>query len=296
MKRPSTILVKDNIDTIAIGSFDGIHLGHMRLIDRLGDNGALFVIDKDHANLTPGIKRSEYSKYPCMYYHFLKVKDLTGEEFISLLKKEFVNLKKIVVGYDFAFGKKRSCNAEDLKTLFNGEVEVVDEFLYDGVSVHSSVIRELLKSKEVDQANKLFGREYSICGKVIKGQGLGKEELYPTINIAVKEYLFPREGVYASRTRIGSKIYNSVTFIGTRVSTDGNFSIETHVLDKNIDVLDEVEIFFVHFLRENRKFNNLKDLKEQISQDIDKAKCMLKVCKFYNYELDICKREGCLNG
>jgi riboflavin kinase/FMN adenylyltransferase len=75
MKRPSTVLVKDNIDTIAIGSFDGIHLGHMQLIDKLGDNGALFVIDKDHANLTPGLKRAEYSKHPCMFYHFLKVKD-----------------------------------------------------------------------------------------------------------------------------------------------------------------------------------------------------------------------------
>lgn len=296
MKKPSTTLVKNNIDTIAIGSFDGIHLGHMQLIYRLGDNGALFVIDKDNANLTPGLKRSEYSKYPCMYYHFLKVKNLSGKEFIELLKKEFINLKKIVVGYDFAFGKKRSCDAEDLKILFDGEVEIVEEFLYDGVSVHSSVIRELLKSKEVDLANKYFGREYSILGKVVKGQGLGKQELYPTINIKVKDYLFPSDGVYASRTKIGSKIYDSVSFIGARVSTDGNFSIETHVLDKEVDVLDEVEIFFVHFLRENKKFDTLKDLKLQISQDIQNAKCMLKVCKFYNHKTDSCIKEVCLDG
>jgi riboflavin kinase/FMN adenylyltransferase len=136
MKKPSTILVKDKVDTIAIGSFDGIHLGHMQLINKLGDNGALFVIDKDHANLTPGLKRSEYSKHPCMFYHFLKVKNLSGAEFIELLKKEFVNLKKIVVGYDFLFGKKRSCDTNDLKALYDGEVEIVDEFLYDGISVH----------------------------------------------------------------------------------------------------------------------------------------------------------------
>ena len=296
MKKPSTILVKDNIDTVAIGSFDGIHLGHMQLVNRLGDNGALFVIDKDHANLTPGLKRSEYSKHPCMYYHFLKVKNLTGEEFIKLLKKEFINLKKIVVGYDFTFGKKRSCNAEDLKTIFDGEVEIVDEFLYDGISVHSSVIRELLKSNEVDRANKFFGREYSINGKVIKGQGLGKEELYPTVNIEVKDYIFPSDGVYASRTKIGSKVYDSVSFVGVRVSTDGNFSIETHVLDKEIEVLDEAEIFFVHYLRENKKFDNLKDLKLQIAKDILNSKCMLKVCKFYNYELNSCKSEVCIDG
>jgi len=281
MKKPSTVLVKDNVDTIAIGSFDGIHLGHMQLINRLGNNGTLFVIDKDHANLTPGLKRVEFSKYPCMFYHFLKVKDLSGEEFIKLLKKEFVDLKKIVVGYDFQFGKKRSCNAIDLIELYDGEVEIVDEFFYDGVSVHSSVIREALVEKNIDNANRFLGREYSIIGKVISGQGLGKEELYPTINIKVKDYLIPSDGVYASRTKIGEMIYDSVSFIGTRASTDGNFSIETHILDCDIKVVDEVEIFFVHYLRENRKFNNLKDLKTQITIDIDSAKSALNVCKVY---------------
>lgn len=281
MKRPSTVLVKDNIDAIAIGSFDGIHLGHMQLINRLGDNGALFVIDKDHANLTPGLKRAEYSKHPCMFYHFLKIKDLSGEEFIELLKKEFKNLKKIVVGYDFQFGRKRSCNVTDLTALYDGEVEVVEEFFYDNVSVHSSVIREALINKDIDNANRFFGREYSIIGRVIKGQGLGKEELYPTVNIKTEDYLLPSDGVYATRTKIGYKIYNSVSFLGTRVSTDSKYSVETHILDCEIEVEDEVEIFFVHFLRENRKFSDLKDLKLQISIDIDSAKSALNACKVY---------------
>jgi riboflavin kinase/FMN adenylyltransferase len=286
MKKPSTVLVKDKVDTIAIGSFDGIHLGHKELIKRLGKNGALFVIDKDHANLTPGVKRSSYSKYPCMYYHFLKVKDLSGEEFIELLKKEFPNLKKIIVGYDFTFGKCRSCKALDLKNLFDGEVEVVEEFKLDGVSVHSSLIREFLTSKNVEMANRFLAREYSIHGTVIKGQGLGKKELYPTINIEIKEYLLPSSGVYASRTRIKQKIYDSVSFIGNRVSTDGKFSIETHILDYDIEVHDEeVEIFFVQFLRDNRKFENLEELKKQIELDIKEAKKVLKTCKIYNFEI-----------
>jgi riboflavin kinase/FMN adenylyltransferase len=283
MKRPSTILVKDKIDTIAIGSFDGIHLGHMQLINRLGKDGALFVIDKDHANLTPGLKRAEYSKYPCMFYHFLKVKDLSGKEFVELLQKEFVNLKKIVVGYDFQFGKKRSCEAKDMKELFDGEVEIVEEFFYKNISVHSSYIRELLMNKNIDCANELFGREYSIIGKVVSGQGLGKEELYPTINIKVKDYLIPSDGVYASRTKIENTIYDSVSFIGTRSTTDSAFSIETHILNKNVEVNDKVEIFFVKYLRENRKFDNLKELKVQITNDIKNAKNELSVCKVYNY-------------
>jgi len=281
MKKPSTVLVKNNINTIAIGSFDGIHLGHMQLINRLGDNGALFVIDKDHANLTPGLKRAEYSKHPCMFYHFLKVKDLSGEEFIELLKKEFKNLKKIVVGYDFQFGRKRSCDVMDLTALYDGEVEIVEEFFYDNVSVHSSVIREALINKDIDNANRFLGREYSIIGRVIKGQGLGKEELYPTVNIKTEDYLLPSDGVYATRTKIGCKIYDSVSFLGTRVSTDSKYSIETHILDCEIKVENKVEIFFVHFLRENRKFSDLKDLKLQITIDIDSAKSALNACKVY---------------
>ena len=296
MKKPSTVLVKNKIDTVAIGSFDGIHLGHMQLINRLGENGALFVIDKDNANLTPGIKRIEYSKHPCMFYHFSKVKELSGKEFVELLHTQFANLKKIVVGYDFVFGKNRSCNAKDLKKSYPGEVEIVDEFFYDGISVHSSVIREFLRTKLVDQANKFLGREYSIEGKVIKGQGLGQKELYPTINIKIRDYLLPSNGVYASRTKVGQKIYHSVSFIGNRVSTDGNFSIETHILDEDIVVQDKVEIFFVHFLRENKKFDSLEALKKQIAQDIQNARRMLKVCKFYNYELSSCTEEGDRNG
>jgi riboflavin kinase/FMN adenylyltransferase len=283
MQKPSTILIKDNIDTIAIGSFDGIHLGHMQLINRLGKNGALFVIDRDHANLTPGIKRNEYSKYPCMYYHFAKVKDLSGEEFIRLLKKEFVNLKKIIIGYDFQFGKERCCDAEDLAKLSNCEVEVVEEFKCDGVSVHSSTIRDLLLAGKIDEANRFLGREYSITGDVVSGQGLGRSELYPTINIRVRNYLLPRNGVYASRSKIGSKVYDSVSFIGVRESTDGNFSIETHILDEEVDVGENIEIFFVKYLRGNEKFKSLALLKEQISLDIKTAKEVLKVCSLYKH-------------
>ena len=96
MSNSSMHLKKDSITAIAIGGFDGVHLGHQQLIARLGEHGALLVIDKDEANLTPGTKRSEYAAYPCMFYHFLKVKDLSGEAFVALLKKEFPKLEKIV--------------------------------------------------------------------------------------------------------------------------------------------------------------------------------------------------------
>jgi len=278
----STILKKESVDTLAIGSFDGIHVGHRQLINHLGSHGALFVIDKDQANLTPGIKRSEYAGYPCMFFHFLKVKDLSGAEFVELLKKEFPHLKKIVVGYDFCFGKHRSCTAKDLKTFFDGDVVIVEEFSYQGNSVHSSLIRTYLQEGHLEEANRFLGREYAITGDVVTGQGLGKKELVPTLNLKVLEYLIPHQGVYATRTRIAQTIYDSVSFIGVRESTDGAFSIETHILDATLpQIHGAVELFFVAFLRDNQKFNSLSELKSHIEHDCEEARKYLGTCRVY---------------
>lgn len=281
MKR-SIILNKESVDTLAIGSFDGIHRGHRQLIRRLGTHGALFVIDKDQANLTPGIKRSEYTGYPCMFYHFLKLKDLSGEEFITLLKKEFENLKKIIVGYDFCFGQKRSCCASDIQQWFDGEVEIVSAVTYKGTAIHSSTIRAFLKEGKLSDANRFLGREYAIVGDAISGQGLGKEKLVPTLNLKVMDYLIPKEGVYATRTRIGTQVYDSVSFVGKRLSTDGAFSIETHVMGEEIEGKPQnVGIIFVEYLRENQTFNDLALLKQQIQKDMTRAKSILGSCQLY---------------
>ncbi|MBN2963777.1 bifunctional riboflavin kinase/FAD synthetase [Sulfurospirillum sp. T05] len=278
MSNSSMHLKKDSVTAIAIGGFDGVHLGHQQLIARLGEHGALLVIDKDEANLTPGTKRSQYAKYPCMFYHFLKVKDLSGEEFIALLKKEFPNLRKIVVGYDFCFGAKRAHRANDLPLLFDGEVEIVKEFLFEGISVHSSTIRTQLREGNIALANRLLGREYGIVGTVIAGQGLGKKVLYPTLNLHVKHYLLPKEGVYATRTLVEGRLVDSVSFVGVRTSTDGKFAIETHLLEApEAESVYHVELFFVAHLRENQTFSDLKLLKKQIEKDIIQAREALHV-------------------
>lgn len=275
-------LKKENIDTVAIGGFDGIHRGHMQLINRLGKNGALAVIEKEFANLTPGLKRCEYSKSPCMFYHFLKVKDLSGKEFIELLQKDFPRLQKIVVGYDFVFGKNRSCKAKDLRGLFDGTVEIVSEYSYDNISVHSRFIRQMLKEGDIFDANRLLGREYSIVGDVIKGQGVGGKHLYPTLNLRVHNFLLPKNGVYATRTVVEKDIFNSVSFIGVRESVDKKFSIETHIIDQDVQKdIKSVEVFFVKFLRDNRAFSTLLALKEQILEDINRAKKPLSSCHNY---------------
>ncbi|MGG7073343.1 bifunctional riboflavin kinase/FAD synthetase [Campylobacter sp. 9BO] len=278
----STLLTKHNITAVAIGHFDGVHRGHKQLLSRLGEYGGLVVIDKNKANITPKLKRAEYSSYPCFLYEFESIKDLSGEEFIALLKRDFVNLKRIVVGFDFRFGRNRAWDKHDLVRIFDAEVIVVDEYCFNGMGVHSSTIREYIKNGEIAAANALLGREYSIEGEVIKGQGIGAKELFPTLNLEIKTYLLPHSGVYATRTRIGNKTYGSVTFIGNRVSTDGAFSVETHIIGEQIPpTAERIAVCFVKALRKNQKFNSLFELKKQIQKDIDQASQYCGVCELF---------------
>jgi len=273
MKRFSTILKNDQIDSLAIGGFDGLHLAHQKLISHLTDTGALIVIDKKTASLTPKGHRCSYLKQECIFLSFDEIRDLSAESFIAFLKNKFINLKKIVVGYDFRFGKCAHANAQDLKRLFEGNVVIVEEVFFEGVSVHSRIIRDFLRVGKIKEANRLLGRNYEIIGSVIKGQGIGAKKLFPTLNLKVEDFLIPKEGVYATITKIANKSYPSASFIGKRLSTDGNFSIETHLLDEELEVVnEEVSIIFIEHIRDNRKFDNLELLKKQISEDFERAR------------------------
>ncbi len=268
--------MKNKVTSLAIGGFDGIHLAHKALLEKLDKNGALMIINKYNSSLTPGKYRCKFTKFPCFFYELESIKEFKKTQFASFLKKEFPKLKKIVVGYDFRFGKNRCCTSEDLKSFF--EIEVIDEVIVDDISVHSGAIRKLLQNGKIKKANKLLGRAYSIKGDTVPGQGLGAKELVPTINITIKDFLLPMSGVYATKTKINSTIYDSVTFIGNRQTTDNNFSIETHILDTDIrHKAQEIEILFYQKIRNNKKFNSLKELKEQIKNDISIAKVSLYI-------------------
>ncbi len=265
---------KSKITSLAIGGFDGIHKAHQELIKRLDKNGALMIVSKYGSNLTPKEYRCRFVGLECFFYDLGKIKEFDCKEFADFLKEEFPLLKKIVVGYDFRYGKDRSCSPKDLEKYF--KVEVVKEYKLEGVSVHSGVIRELLKNGDIKKANKLLGRFYSIEGKVVCGQGIGGKELVPTLNVVVKDFLLPKEGVYATKTKIDEKLYNSVTFIGIRETTDGEFSVETHILDGHIECKSEIlEILFVDRIRDNKRFGSLEELKEAIKNDIKRAKEIL---------------------
>lgn len=266
---------KNQIKSIAIGSFDGIHVAHQRLIC---EAEAVVIIERNGGYLTSGFKRSYFTSKPCHFYHFDVIKGLEPKEFVEKLKIDFPRLEKIVVGYDFHFGKNKAGNAEMLRELCDKEVMVIDEVSLKGISVHSRTIKNTIALGNIPLANSLLGREYHIEGKIISGQGLGKKSLVPTLNLEVLEYILPLAGVYATLTLIEADkmIYESVSFLGHRVSTDGSYAIETHILDKDLgEIKGKIKLIFIDFIRANQKFENLGSLKRQIFIDMSKAKEIL---------------------
>ncbi|MDD5359194.1 MAG: bifunctional riboflavin kinase/FAD synthetase [Sulfurovaceae bacterium] len=258
------------IKSIAIGAFDGIHVAHNVLVDKAD---AIIVIERNGAVLTPGHKRAKYTNKPIFFYHLDKIKDLTPKEFIDLLMKNFKDLEEIIVGYDFGFGRDKSGSIDTLKEFFVGNVTVIEMIKYEDIAIHSRVIKNYIREGKIQEANKMLGRSYQISGSVITGQGLGSKRFVPTLNIDITGYLLPKEGIYATQTKIGDIWHKSVSFIGHRVSTDGKFAVETHIVDKEIHgVKNLVEIKFEQFIRGNKKFDNLDELKEQIDKDIQKVK------------------------
>ena len=269
---------KSDITSITIGGFDGMHLAHQELFKHLDDNGAIVVIQTPYANLTPKMNRAKYTNFPLYFYDLQLIKHLSAKEFIKLLKQEFENLQTIIVGFDFRFGSNASGTIKTLKELFDGNVIVIDEFSYNDIAVHSRVIRDLISTGQIVKANELLGKNYVITGLHIKGQGLGAKQFVPTININVTDFMYPAAGIYVTYTYVNNIKYESVTFIGHRVTTDGKFAIETHVLSKELKSINsKINIEFLHKLRDNKKFEIYDDLKSQIIIDIDKCNEYFKI-------------------
>lgn len=267
------------VNSIAIGGFDGMHKAHQALFNALTPQGCIVVIETGHANLTPALQRQYFTKYPVKILMLDEIRHLGAKGFVELLYTMFPALQKVVVGYDFRFGKDRAHDISHLRTFFKGDVVVIDEIFYENISIHSQVIRGFLKEGNICKANLLLGRDYAIKGVIEKGQGLGKKSFVPTLNVRGIENLLPKEGVYATFTRCNDEVHfsPSVSFIGHRKTTDGSFAVETHLLDVEVEKVDFVEITFVQYLRENQKFDTFEGLKDQIDRDVVAARKHTKI-------------------
>jgi riboflavin kinase/FMN adenylyltransferase len=284
---------------ITIGTFDGVHLGHRKVIDQLNSiaqaiNGesVLFtfyphprlVISPDNSNLrlitTLDEKTRRLEKAGIdhmMVYPFTKeFAALSYEEFIEEVLIKKMGMKILVVGHDHRLGKNREGSFENIIELskkLNFEVRKIEALLIDAVDISSSIIRNALQKGEVDKVKKYLGYAFTINGKVATGNQIGRKISFPTANIETTDphKIIPAEGVYAITLAVNDKIYRAMLNIGIRPTIDTNAdhrTIEAHIFDFNEDIYgQEVTICFHHRIRDEKKFDGLNDLKTQLKQD-----------------------------
>ncbi len=283
---------------LTVGTFDGIHLGHIEIINEL-----ITRAKKSHAKSTlvtfephPGLVIGKRGPTPLALLTTIEEKidvlesiglnrlvitnfttsfaSMTAEEFVQNILINKLNMKQIVIGHDHSFGKDRKGDFDLLVKLghdYHFKVDAIDPIRVNNKIVSSTKIRNLLFNGEIQEANEIIGRNYSIRGQVVKGDGRGREIGFPTANIrSYSQYkLIPKEGVYATKIKIKDKLFNSVTYIGPRPT----FNLSQKVIEVHIDKFNEeiynneVELYFTHFIREDKKFKTTSELVPQIQLD-----------------------------
>ena len=203
---------------------------------------------------------------------------ISAQDFVKDILVEKIGVKEIVVGYDYTFGYKRQGNITLLQELgdkLGFRVHVVEPIHIDHTLVSSTSIRKLVQEGNLSDAKKFLGRDYQICGTVIKGKNRGGRLLgFPTANLKLIDELVPKRGVYAVTVMINDKMCYGVTNIGHNPTFGENvLSVETHLLDFSDDIVGKtIKVNFIQRLRDEEFFSSIKELSDQIAVDIQQAK------------------------
>lgn len=270
---------------IILGNFDGVHIGHQKLIKEaikyaknnnlntivytfstLPSNKKYITTVEERVELLKDLKVDE------VYIDdFYKIKNYTPEQFVLEILKLKLKAKKVFCGYNYTFGYNKSGNVETLKNLI--DTTVIEEVKYKDISVSSSYIRELIKKGDFDNVKHLLGRSYKLCGTVIHGKKLGRQIGFPTANFIPNDLkVCPPAGVYGTKIKLENQndIFLSITNIGYNPTIDKNnfLTVETNIFNFNDDIYSKkIEVFFEKLIRLEKKFVDLDDLKKQISLD-----------------------------
>ncbi|GJH41221.1 riboflavin biosynthesis protein [Capnocytophaga sp. HP1101] len=291
---------------LTIGTFDGVHLGHQKIVERVvttaRQEGILATVftffphprmvvqqDKDLKLIHTLEEKKQVLKQ--LGVDLLVVQPfneafahLTAEEFVTTILVERLKVKKVIIGYDHRFGRNRTANIDDMRQFgkkYGFEVEEISVQEVDEVSVSSTKIREALNCGDVVTAEHYLSSPYTLTGTVVHGLKLGRTLGYPTANIKVAEdyKLIPKDGVYAVYSYIsGRKVYGMMS-IGQNPTIEGKgTSIEVYFFDFDGDLYNQqLTITFVQYLREERKFANIDLLKKQIQDDETAARKAIAV-------------------
>jgi riboflavin kinase/FMN adenylyltransferase len=205
---------------------------------------------------------------------------LTAQRFVQLLK-EYLKMRGLIIGPDFALGRDREGDAEKLRLLgqeMGFSVEVIPPVVLDGQVVSSSAIRQALTQGDMKKAEKLFGRLFSLNGLVVGGDRRGRTLGFPTANLELKpEQALPSDGVYATIAHVGHELMPSVTSIGVRPTFGGGKRlVETYVIDYEGELLGQrLTLDLVDRLRDEKRFDTVEELKSQMGRDVEQARQVL---------------------
>ncbi len=277
---------------VALGFFDGLHLGHIEVVKRallkdglcpvvftFNDKTLLpkFKDSKGHCIITHEHKMEIFGKIGVDYIFapdFNDVKDYSARDFVEKILKNLLCASFVVCGYDFRFGKGGEGSPETLKNLCSElgiACEVVPAVRVDGETVSSTIIREKIRNGDVSGANHCLGYELSYNLPVLKGKQIGRTMGFPTINQEIPDYMVkPKNGVYKSWTITEGKTYRSITNIGVKptVNYSGNALMETHIIGYEGDLYGQnVRVALREFIRDEQKFEGLEQLKAQLTED-----------------------------
>jgi len=297
--------ILDKPVALAIGTFDGMHLGHKYLLNRLieisGQNafcsmvytfGKHPMLSLDPNNAPPLLlpltqKILEFKKMGLDYVFIQKFdhkfSEISSKGFISSLRETY-DIRHIVVGHDFRFGHKGIGNVSLLKELALGEgleVTLVPPYKIDGQVISSSLIRVLIKQGKVKEATHFLGYPYSLCGEIVTGFKRGTKIGFPTANLQFSKSLaVPGDGVYLTKGVIDEKEYWGATSVGNNPTfLQESVHIETHFLNFNSNVYGKrLKLYFIEKIRDQIRFDTINDLVRQINKDVNRIKFM--VCKY----------------
>lgn len=281
---------------LTIGNFDGVHLGHIALFDKVKEIARKIEGQSAVMTFEPHpIKLMKPGNGPPLITptrQKLKLIDNSGidvifsipftREFAAISARDFVQdilvdkigINELVVGYDYAFGHRREGNIELLQELgrdLGFGVRVLEPVRVDHTLVSSTSIRNLVLEGDLAEAKRLLGRDYQICGTVVKGKDRGGRLLgFPTANLELIDELTPKVGVYAVEVLIDDQTHNGLANIGYNPTFGkGPFSVETHILDFSGDLLGKtIKVNFIKRLRDEKTFDTAEELADQISQDV----------------------------
>ena len=301
IKNNITKIPKSDFNIATIGSFDGIHIGHKKILQTLTktakkNNGKSilitfwphprYVLKKNNdfkllTSLDEKIKLFEKNKIDILYIvdFSLKFSKVSANKFIENILLEKLKINCLLIGYNNNFGRNREGNIrylEENKKKFDIDIISIPKQSVDKISISSTKIREYLNNGKINSANRLLGRKYSINGKIVRGNGIGRKINFPTANIEIDEpkKLLPKSGVYAVEVILNRKIYLGMLNIGYNPTIKNEKkSIEVNIFEFSEDIYNnKISINFIRRIRNEKKFKNLNELKKQLIIDKKKVK------------------------